>query len=179
MMRMTKGALSVGGAAIVAVVLILSVPPAARAVAAALVEVTNTASNPVVTQSIGQQGGQLIQISCQSIFQNCNGVGQGGSYTVPPGNFLVITAVDILSGQSLSCTAGRQVSVTGELFIGQRVVSTGGYFAYLLTTGVTTYGSLHATYPSGVVFGPGQTLVLSDSVQCLDTVNMYGYLTAN
>jgi hypothetical protein len=181
MMRITKGMLSVGGAAVVAGVLILSIPRAAHAVVAALVQVTNTASNPVITQTVGQQAGQSIQIACDSLSAICSQWGQAAvtPYTVPPGQFLVITAVDGISasGNTPCQVPGHPISVAGQLFIGR--VITPQFLGYFVIGGTASF---HASYPSGVVFGPGVNLNLVDTLPpetCLDSVRMYGYLTSN
>jgi hypothetical protein len=186
MMRMTKGTLSVAVAAIVAGVLILSVPRAAHALAAALVQVTNTASNPVITQTVGQQAGQSIQIQCDN-YTNVNaicfqyGVVSATPYTVPPSQFLVITAVDVVSPDfslSTTCPSPHSVGVEGQLFIGRVIVSQ--TLQYMLSANL---GTLHASYPSGVAFGPNVSLIADITGPaehgCNDTVRMYGYLTSN
>ena len=180
MMRITKRILSVGGAPIVAGVLILSIPRAAHAVVAALVQVTNTASNPVITQTVGQQAGQSIQIACDNFSAICSQWGQAtvAPYTVPPGQFLVITAVDGTSASgNTPCQVPHPVSVAGQLFIGRLI--TPQFLGYFVLGGTASF---HASYPSGVAFGPGVTLNLEDlatSETCNDTVRMYGYLTSN
>jgi len=180
-MRMTKGMLSAGAAAIVAGVLILSVPRAVHAVAAALVQVTNTASNPVVTQTVGQQAGQSIQIACDNSSGICSQQGQAivTPYTVPAGQFLVITAVDgVFTDGFEGCQAfSHSVSVAGQVFIGRLI--TPQILSYFVPNGT---GSLHVSYPSGVAFGPGVSVNFVDTLPpsaCQDTVRTYGYLTSN
>ena len=186
MMRIRKRILSIGGAAIVAGVLVLSIPRAAHAVVAALVQVTNTASNPVITQPIGQQAGQTIQIQCDN-YAGTNpvcfqyGVVPASPYVVPPSQFLVITSVDVvatdLSG-STTCQSPHPAGVEGQLFIGRLIVPQ--TLQYLLSANL---GTLHASYPSGVAFGPNVSLIADIAAPvahgCIDTVRMYGYLTSN
>jgi hypothetical protein len=66
MFRVPKSALSYGAAAFAAKALLLSAPRAARAIAAPLVQVTNTAANPVPNKDVDQQGRNLYQatLSC-------------------------------------------------------------------------------------------------------------------
>ena len=59
-MRLTKLSLFIAGAV---GILMLGVPRAAYAVAAALVQVTNTASSPVISQSIGNQALRLSRLN--------------------------------------------------------------------------------------------------------------------
>jgi hypothetical protein len=62
MKRFQKYSLQVAAAAILAVVLTLAAPRAVHAVTAALVTVTNTASNPVVVQSVNQLTSQNVML---------------------------------------------------------------------------------------------------------------------
>ncbi|HEY5380936.1 MAG TPA: hypothetical protein VIJ65_01670 [Acidobacteriaceae bacterium] len=91
-------------------------PKTVHALAAALVQVTNTASNPVVTQNMGQQAAQIIHLRCTQDTIGRSGPGgcvlfspSGNTITVPyvvPANqSLVITSVDILPTQMYVSTA--------------------------------------------------------------------------
>jgi hypothetical protein len=188
-MPLPKSLLTICVACLALATLTLSLPKAARAVAAALVQVVNTASNPVVTQSIGQQAGQSIQIACDDglgyCFQNDK---NGGStappeYTVPSGQFLVITAVDVntTSFPPVATCKNHTVIVDGQSHSATGVVlATQNYLQYV----VANAGSLHASYPSGVAFAPGLSLTLPNAIpsqqaECYDVIRMYGYLTSN
>lgn len=95
----------------------LAVPRAAHAVAAALVQVTNAASSPVIAQGIGQQATQIVQIECNNWAESngCFAVLATGippfplpsSYVVPEGQTLGVNAVDILSGAAAGSPATR------------------------------------------------------------------------
>src|SRR5580698_9383014 len=111
MFRISKSTLSWGGVAIAAILFTLAVPRAAHAVAAALVQVTNTAASPVINQSIGNQAAQIVQIECGdqpfyvSPINGCFAVPAtgvpfqtGSTYLVPSNETLVVTSVDISSG---------------------------------------------------------------------------------
>jgi len=171
--------------------LILAAPRTVQAVAAALVQITNTASNPVVTQTTGAQAANMVHLECTINMSGdpngcyqvaAKGVGnpQGGTYTVPSGNYLVITAADVypdpFEATNPQCPGAYNISVDG----------------LNLTTSnnpVTT----HFTYPppSGVVFGPGNVIqaqgiiltgpVVEPVVSCQygtqDQIDLYGYLT--
>ena len=54
-MRISKSVMAVGGVVVAAGLLTLTNPKTVHAVAAALVQVTNTASNPVVAQGIDRK----------------------------------------------------------------------------------------------------------------------------
>jgi hypothetical protein len=189
MFRISKSTLSWGGVAVAAVLFMVAVPRAAHAVVAALVQVTNTASSPVVTQGIGQQAAQIVQIAC-GYFPG-SGIGiepvsfgcaaqtprgflttpsQSSEYFVPTGETLVVTSVDILSGAAAGtpCMSPAFVQfVTSDLPIGSWIVPAGA-------------GMAHYVYPSGILF-PGGTTIASVTNQvssCTIAADLRGYLTA-
>jgi hypothetical protein len=102
-MRISKSVMAVGGVVLAAALIWFTNPKTVHAVAAALVQVTNTASNPVVTQSVGAQADNLVRLACPleiSSNQVCeillpNGDVGGGPYSVPPGQTLIVTGVDV------------------------------------------------------------------------------------
>jgi hypothetical protein len=109
-MRFTKLSLFIAGAV---GILMLGVPRAAHALAAALVQVTNTASSPVISQGIGNQAAQIVEIQCtynpggfptQCVAVTATGITPydvgAPPYVVPAGETLVVTAVDLLSGNA-------------------------------------------------------------------------------
>jgi hypothetical protein len=111
-MRFTKLSLFIAGAV---GILMLGVPRAAHAVAAALVQVANTASSPVINQGIGNQAAQIVQIECTynpgGFPTQCVAVPATGitpyavgapPYVVPAGETLVVTAVDRSAAMRLS-----------------------------------------------------------------------------
>lgn len=178
MIRLRKSLFPIGVAGLALATLTLSLPKAAHAVAAALVQVTNTASNPVVTQSIGQQAGQSIQIACSTHFGICNQMGLSGNaptYVVPAGQFFVITAVDVTSFGStgVGCPTAHLVTLSGlppNNTIG---------FEYSVPA---NSGTRHFSYPSGVVFPSGVTPDVGGATLptgCTDDLWVYGYLTSN
>src|ERR1700734_2422896 len=165
MFRLPKSVLAVGGAALATVLLILAAPRTVHAVAAALVQVTNSASDPVVTQSIGQQAAQSVDLECVPSVIPGNGTcyvvtdGSRGStpYVVPANQSLVITAVDVYTFVAVNeavngepaCNAGREDGVS----------SSGG--APLVWEIVNNTSPTHFTYPSGVVFAPSSPVTMS------------------
>jgi hypothetical protein len=199
MIRISKSTLSWGGVAIAAILFTLAVPRAAHAVAAALVQVTNTASSPVISQSIGNQAAQIVEIECgylpgsgiggaPTVLLGCIAMPATGllqapvttsNYTVPAGETLVVTSVDIFSGAAVGTPcmspAFPQLSV---------VVPTGPgtydlvYRKAWIVPGGT--GTAHYAYPSGILFSPGAIIQdVSNFVgNCSMTVDLHGYLTA-
>lgn len=191
MIRFSKSVFAVGGVVVAAGLIGFTNPKTVHALAAALVQVTNTASNPVVTQSIGQQAGQSIELACVSgdtsgngtCYLDTNGLRGSTPYTVPANESLVVTAVDIytfvaaneaVNGEP-ACNAGRE----------DGVFTNGG--APLVWELINNTSPTHFTYPSGVAFGPSSALTSSSkyyvaglTAECgSDQILLYGYLTAN
>jgi hypothetical protein len=186
-MRITKFSLFIAAAV---GLLILCVPRAAHAVVATLVQVANTASNPAVTQSIGQQAAQIVQIECgyapgTLALNNCFAMPATGtpaypppySYVVPGGQTLVVTAVDILSGAEAGspCNSSALVSV----ILNEAPGTNDGTHrkSWIVPAGT---GTAHYVYPSGILFAPGTSIVYAGNftTTCTLTLDMHGYLTA-
>jgi hypothetical protein len=176
MMRLPKSVFSFGAVVLSAAILMLAVPRAAHAVAAALVQVTNTASNPAMTQSINQQAAQQVEISCGGydvgLIEPCGSISPTGvsssNYVVPASQFLMITGVDVTPASLTACSAPSFAQLSQNGF--QRA----GW-------GFTGLNTLHFAYPNGFVLAPGSVLtqgVVTGSA-CGATVYLYGYLTTN
>lgn len=168
----------------------LTAPRAAHAVAAALVQITNTAANPAITQNIGQQASQMVHLSCdagdlvETRTGDCYAFTPQGSpldstdlyYTVPSNETLVITSADLF-GHNLgdACpTANQLVLATSALY------PTAAFYAARWAL-VANAGTTHFTYPGGLALGPGRQVVvlLPNNSGCHFTADLYGYLTAN
>lgn len=158
----------------------LLTPKAAHALAAALVQVTNTAADPVVVQSVGGQAAQIVDIGCvganPGTTEGCATVSGAGTfspptYAVPANQTLVITAVDI---QPLYSTTPSQCSAPSAVV----VTTNGSTRKAWIFTGTNT---LHYDYPTGFLLSSGQVLgdVVGPTSACGAAVEMYGYLTAN
>jgi hypothetical protein len=129
MIRVPKSILSFGAVGLVTTVVMLAVPRAAHAVAAALVQVNNTAANPALTQDVTLQSAQIVHLGTQGAvlpnFSSVIGVySTSGSFTngysTPANATLVITGIDItpLSSPSQTCPAATQMSLaTGSAFL--------------------------------------------------------------
>lgn len=189
-MRISKSVMAVGGVVLAGMLIGVTNPKAVHAaVTALLVQVTNTASNPVVTQSVGQQAANAVVLACYPSTGLSEGVCQSQSadaalqYTVPANESLVITAVNINTevplGNTIAgkyqCSASRQdmIYLNNKKVLGWQIVN---------TTSQTDF-----TYPSGVVAGPSSTVLPSEvwyggdlaSTCGADIIYLYGYLTAN
>lgn len=191
-MRLAKFALPLGGVAI-AGLLVLTAPKAAHAVAAALVQITNTASNPAITQDVGQQASQMVLIYCSSEFTTCLGrapnmepidntgvPGLNGTFVVPTNETLVITGVDMASVTASSALCPSQTSITLNVYGSGGVYVLESYQPafWVLSANAPTR---HFTYPPGFAIGPGFAPQISygTSSSCYASVYIRGYLTAN
>jgi hypothetical protein len=186
MFRLPKSVLAVGGAALATVLLILAAPRTVHAVAAALVQVTNTSSNPVVTQSTNQQATQLIELTCNMTALGktggsgiCNLLsptnGQSG-FVVPANQSLVVTTVDIapnnFEGFCAGGMYGESIQVNGSGIVSYSrmwIVSYSGAGEFGPTT--------HFTYPTGIVFAPNSALTVTEDTGCAANFVLTGYLT--
>jgi len=173
MTRLSKSVLSVGLVALTAGVLTLAAPRAVHAAAAVLVQVVNTAANPVITQSTPSQAAQLVNLEGNtsgptfSSFASVSGgivtvIGTPPAYSVPANQALVITDVDI------------QPTCSGpiEIVIGIETPN--------MAWSVSGPNTSHFEYRSGTVFPEGSTPhVAGSSSACPVDVRMHGYLTLN
>jgi hypothetical protein len=171
MFRLPKSVLSFGAGALALCVLILAAPRAAHAIAATLVQVTNTTANPAITQSVGQQASQLASLGATTIggqpstflsFLPNNTYVLG--YAVPANQYLVITSADIMAQ---GCP-----SVYVSLFVSNLQLQS------WIVSGTNTS---HFAYPSGFVIAPGATPleVVNGPSSCSASLQLNGYLTSN
>jgi hypothetical protein len=162
--------------------------PALPPAAAALVQVANTASNPVISQGIGNQAAQIVEIECglapgSPIQQGCTPIGATGlapqqpfvyEYVVPAGETLVVTSVDILSGSEAGspCMSPAFVQVVTQV-LALGIIRK----SWIIPAGT---GTAHYVYPSGILFSPGTSIngVNNGTTTCTLTLDMHGYLTA-
>ncbi|HEY4009496.1 MAG TPA: hypothetical protein VGM11_05050 [Acidobacteriaceae bacterium] len=174
-MRISRSVMAVGGVAVAAAAIGFTNPKAVQAVTAALVQVTNTATNPVVTQGVSQQAGQIVNLWCGQTAaypplpckeeSPTTGNALGTAYTVPSGQSLVVTSIDITPFSP--CSATHRVSL-----------SNGPGYEYAYWNVLSSNASDHYTFPSGIVFAPGMQIssTTTDS-SCQDVVFVQGYLT--
>jgi hypothetical protein len=165
MIRLSKSVLAVGGVIIAAGLITFTNPKTVHALAAALVQVTNTASNPVVTQGVVQQASQIIRLYCvgDELCIDISSMGTYSIYTVPANQYLVINSIDVVPDST--CSSRHVASLNTPIqFVDQ----------FLLAANVST----HMTYPSGLVIQPGLTSYFYDTCQ-YDSFYLVGYLTPN
>ena len=154
-----------------AALLLISFPKAAHAVAAALVQITNTAANPAVTQDVSKRAGEIVELNCDQQFyqtQYCYPLTGQSPYIVPAGKSLVITTVDVY------------VPAQDRIFLQTTVYPAGpgspettvGFYAYIS-------GQLHYNYQSGIVVSSGSSVQLFGATTSTNIGYLYGYLTSN
>jgi hypothetical protein len=192
MIRFRNFALSFAGTIVAAALLAVCVPRAAHAVVATLVQVSNTASAPAITQSVSEQAQQLLQVGCsvylsQSVYgpvTSCNfiaptGLANGSSsiVTISPNQNFVITSVDVeASGTNVGVCPAATV---GSILINSPVVGQTHRASWSVAANA---GTQHFAYPSGILITGGTEFVGIDpfgtiNSYCSVTVNMFGYLT--
>jgi len=179
MIRIPKSIASLGVLALGAGALILVVPRAAHAVAVALVQVTNTAAAPAITQDVSKLASQNVELACNtpavipiqqtSVETNCVQVfpdgSVGGTPFVASGGRLIITTV-----------AFNVTGVDKPLLAEQG----SGSLTARASWSLNGAGSYQFQYPSGIVIAQGSTLsVVFNDVIVGGSASLYGYISAN
>ena len=178
MFRLPKTVLHLFAGALALAALILFAPRAAHAIAATLVQVTNTAANPAIIQSTEKQAAQLLEIGCHAANLQDTPCGvdlpNGGFMQYVPGtqNF-VITGADVYSSTSdgSPCTSVSPVAVFLEGNGARR-------YAWIISPSSV---SASFTYSSGIVIPPATTLSVAVTGGACPYVDaaFHGYLTSN
>jgi hypothetical protein len=176
MERFRKYSLPVAAAAMLAVVLTLAAPRAVHAVTAALVNVTNTADNPAVTQSINQLTSQNVYLVTNagavpggfdsSIQDFPNGTLASKPFVVPAGQNLVVTTIEVFPAGT---NQGTYLLVLSDGASGRKGLR------------VPAVYSTQFQYPSGIVFAAGKSVQLFNdpSSPGVVAISVHGYLTSN
>ena len=162
----------IGGVSLVAALGLLAAPQAAHAVAAALVQVTNTAAAPAVTQDVSKLAAQSTQFWCPFSFVGCfNFPGVGTAYTVPSGHTLMVTSVDFVYEGGTVPAANFYT-----LYCGSSLTLNDMVGEWQLPGGP---GPTQFTYPSGFAVPAGCGINVQASTESNYDVIVRGYLTAN
>jgi len=182
MIRLSRSVLAVGGVVLAGTLVTVMNPKTVHAVAAALVQVTNTASNPVVTQTVGAQAENLVHLHCgaalSGTFATCIRYLPDQSFipnfTIPAGESLVVTGVDLLQDSVGGCPGPYIVTLIGS---GAQL---GGFYLQLSAPNASI--TTHFTYRSGPVIGGGISpgWVGHTTQGCPNgemTADVFGYLT--
>ncbi len=180
MNTLKKYSLQLAAASAALAVLLLITPRAVHAVAAALVQVTNTIQNPVVAAESSKAASQLVSLqepggspvsSGQTVtmhqFSPVTGLGFS-PYVVPAGQNLVLTSIDF-----------NTYSSSPNSFVILRIPTTVGSSSPETFTLVTA-GSHQFNFASGIVYPAGTSVSIQNAGTGSDfDVVMHGYLTAN
>ena len=171
--------LPIGGGLVVISALTLFTPRTMHAVAAALVQVTNTLSNPAITHDTSRAASQVVLLTTPggvSLFagqevqmvQLIPTLGDSSStYTVPTGQNLVLTGVEF-----------NIFSANPNTYV---------YLGHSTSTGLTpdepfllpNAGHQEFRLGSGVVVPAGSYVYVSNTGGALINAVIHGYLTAN
>jgi hypothetical protein len=173
MKRFHKHSLQIAAAAILVAVLTLAAPRAAHAVAAALVNVTNTAASPAISQGVNLLASENVFLTpTTSSAPNKpvplarhlpDGTASSSAFVVPSGQSLVVTTIDITPP---SVAGSYQVIVYNGVNTHIRKI--------LYVPGVF---NIVFQFPSGIVFPEGESVYFR-SVSGV-AVDVHGYLTSN
>jgi hypothetical protein len=172
-MRLLKQALAVLGAVVVfAVAAAIVTPKKVHALVATLVQVSNTVEAPAITEGVPSLASQHVTIYCP-VGALCQPIGPGGTfslsapdYTVPAGQNLVITSIDITSPGG---GGGPYVYVLQGL----SSTSTIGQAWYVPNNGQT----VQFQFPSGIVWPAGGAIFSDGNDGVIGVIR--GYLTPN
>lgn len=172
-----RAGIGVGCALVFAAVLVLAIPREVHAVAAALVQVTNTSANPAVTEDISREASQIVHLttlgkayvanaSMTQLHQYIPGGTIGPGYVVPAGQNLVITSIE------------ASVFTAGENYLNLYDSTTSGQREYWYMPNV---GLTQLQFPSGFVYPAGSSVYVYIGGQGTTqmAVDVHGYLTAN
>jgi hypothetical protein len=166
--------LGLGAVALMAVLLTLAAPKAVHGLVATLVQVANTAANPVVAQDTSKTAAQIVTETCDVPSGYGYGVIPCGpnpntdpkGYIVPSGQNWIVTSLTITSNGTTGRKSVRIANGNGDEF--DRT--------FQVQNGVTTQFS----FPSGIVIHAGDDLiVISTPGSDGEDVLVNGYLTAN
>lgn len=171
--------MGIGAVAVVAG-LTLSVPRAAHAVVATLVQVSNTSAAPAITQGVPNLASQMVLL--------VNSLGTSGN----SGPFLSLSPQALLVSEAPYTTPATQNLVITSIQLAPFVGDVGTTLRLALSNASTggEYGDwtvpgdslTSLQFPTGIVVGPGVELKLvqiGDSSQAKFNVFIQGYLTAN
>ena len=172
MNRLSRSVLAVGGVILAGGLITFTTPKTVHALAAALVQVTNTAANPVIDADVTKDPSRIVELLCSNgciQLQPGGGVPAGTTlYTVPAGQSLVITDVEFTPQKDSNST---WVAIHGENPQSPQP------FVASLTLSVPDDGFTHVLQMQrGSVFASGQNFVLASNVSPTPSVVLHGYL---
>jgi hypothetical protein len=167
---------TLGGIFLAALLVAALAPKAARGVAAVLVQVTNTTSNPVPMIDSFKSASHLVELQCGSTLHSantCSGIVRGtfqDPFKVPAGQSLVVTSIVTTAIPSQLDTVQLEVDAQDPISQSDIVLE-----KYVLSTFTTS----ELQFPSGIVYRSGLTPFFVEFGNTPVSVNMHGYLTSN
>lgn len=175
---------SLAGVAAIAVLgaLTLSVPRAAHAVAAALVQVSNTAAAPALTQHVPSFASQTVALFAASAPASPTGNSVAFGQLSPQGGLLSGFGYGTPSTQSLVITSVEFVPSAGTGTLDLSLVNFFSGAQYETWIKVPTNAITNLQFPNGIVIGPNVTPGLqsgSGSASAVIDAYFHGYLTSN
>jgi hypothetical protein len=168
-----------GAFALTAVFLALAAPRAAHAIAATLVQVTNTISSPVPSLDVFKTASQNMTLYCDDQDDPCSTVGAGGSlannpYVVPTGQTLVITELEINPPSGGRPSSNFVLTYDGSPFDCPAAPCQDPMWV------VPNDGLTHQfQFPNGVLWPAGQRIIGFSSTPSGVSAVARGYLTSN
>jgi len=175
---MKKRMFAVSAAALAAGFLVMTAPQAAHAVNAAIVQVVSSAAAPVFTQPINQSPSQLVLLKTPSSASLSAGAHVNmllvdpatgtipGDFLVPAGQRLVITDMMVTSFNN----------TPADVWLTHHITNASQEILELYTT---TPGTVAHHLVSGIVFLPGNPVIVRCDAGAGVNVTLHGYLTAN
>jgi len=148
-------------------------PRTVHAIVATLVQVVNTSANPAITQDISGQASQIVTLfindNGNSFLINAAGVVSNVQYSVPVGQVLVITSIDVTPASHYSPGAAAFIL---EGLIGQY---TNTFETFAVPTSQQTW--IIAIRP-GIAMGAGTSPFIGDQFGVPSvSITLHGYLT--
>lgn len=188
-MRISRSVMAVCGVVLAAGLIGFTNPKAVHAVTAALVEVTNTASNPVVSSEATLAPAQLVELLCDVFspdsterYGSCRQVSGGrvstADYVVPSGQTLVLTDIDFnATGGGGSFSTGFYVGTSNVIYCPACGPVAPPILYFVPKDGQTHHFTLGrgVVWPSGTQVEPSAQITFQEGPQAY----LHGYLVAN
>jgi hypothetical protein len=182
MIKLPKSVLPFGAGALALGALIVAAPRAAHAIAATLVQVTNTSASPAVAQDVSRMASQNVQLISSPSSANgptANAVAPGAHvalYQMFPNGDYGANPFVVPAGQSLIIT-----SISLSLEGSYAAVGIGNTSNAALREQFSLTATSVFSFPSGVVFPAGDSIFVQNYGASSAGVifTLHGYLTSN
>jgi hypothetical protein len=162
-----------GALALTILALALATPRAAHAIAATLVQVVNSAANPVISQDVSKLASQNVSLTGDTQVNQdtsplftvaADGSVSTSPYTVPAGQTLIITSADL----------NPNIGVSSYSSVGLGLPANSSAFGFWeVAPGIST----QFVYTAGIAIASGTTPQFLSANPLV--LRLHGYLTAN